>query len=432
MIAVDVTTIYKLPRTTGIQRVVRDLVSDQETFILLRFREEIDAYVMVDKLPELVRRAESRIMGSIRARALSIAQSAWNLFSSKISYFLPRKVSSKIKSLASLIYSKVLSGWTLVEHTTKGADEPLANVPDEIWLLDIPKSKEHIRFLKRLQDSGDSRLKAYLYDLIPLTHTALIAGADSREVVKDFEAYMDVVLGCTYVLCLSDFTMNAYLEYRKNKLHESNQLVRRAYPPLDIKRFRTEKDHDRNFLASTRHDQVPLAPEAAIRLFSIAPLNKRKNLRVVLRAFHDLVLSGEDAALVLVTPTLSQLDAETINLTRQLQRLFPDRFLVHSQVDDSELWSIYKWANIVLIPSLVEGYGLPIVEALSSGCHVIASDVGVFREIRERVDISLANPMNPADWISAIKQATLKTASHPNLSNILTTKEEFVELMLLN
>ena len=58
-------------------------------------------------------------------------------------------------------------------------------------------------------------------------------------------------------------------------------------------------------------------------------------------------------------------------------------------------------ARALLFPSLAEGYGLPLVEALGSGVPVIASDVPVFREIGgdipKFIDASAA-----ADWIAAI------------------------------
>jgi glycosyltransferase involved in cell wall biosynthesis len=49
--------------------------------------------------------------------------------------------------------------------------------------------------------------------------------------------------------------------------------------------------------------------------------------------------------------------------------------------DDEALAGHLVGARALLFPSLVEGYGLPLVEALRSGTPVIASDLPVFREI---------------------------------------------------
>jgi glycosyltransferase involved in cell wall biosynthesis len=45
------------------------------------------------------------------------------------------------------------------------------------------------------------------------------------------------------------------------------------------------------------------------------------------------------------------------------------------------LAALYRRAAAVLLPSDREGFGLPLVEALKSGAPVVASDIGVLREV---------------------------------------------------
>jgi glycosyltransferase involved in cell wall biosynthesis len=49
--------------------------------------------------------------------------------------------------------------------------------------------------------------------------------------------------------------------------------------------------------------------------------------------------------------------------------------------DDSLLQQLYVGANCLVFPSLWEGFGLPILEALSLGCPVVCSEIKVFREL---------------------------------------------------
>jgi glycosyltransferase involved in cell wall biosynthesis len=58
-------------------------------------------------------------------------------------------------------------------------------------------------------------------------------------------------------------------------------------------------------------------------------------------------------------------------------------------------------ARALLFPSLVEGYGLPLVEALQVGTPVIASDLPVFREIGQGVPDFL-DPRDERGWEEAI------------------------------
>lgn len=49
--------------------------------------------------------------------------------------------------------------------------------------------------------------------------------------------------------------------------------------------------------------------------------------------------------------------------------------------DQEDLATLYQMATALLMPSYYEGFGLPIVEAMASGCPVIASDKGSLGEI---------------------------------------------------
>jgi glycosyltransferase involved in cell wall biosynthesis len=49
--------------------------------------------------------------------------------------------------------------------------------------------------------------------------------------------------------------------------------------------------------------------------------------------------------------------------------------------DDSILEAYYQGATALIFPSKIEGFGLPILEAMSLGCPVIASDIPVFVEL---------------------------------------------------
>ncbi len=50
-------------------------------------------------------------------------------------------------------------------------------------------------------------------------------------------------------------------------------------------------------------------------------------------------------------------------------------------VTDVELSELYKNAQALVFPSLMEGFGLPALEALANNCPVIVSDIPVFHEI---------------------------------------------------
>ena len=68
---------------------------------------------------------------------------------------------------------------------------------------------------------------------------------------------------------------------------------------------------------------------------------------------------------------------------------------------DEELVSYLHHAQALLYPSFVEGFGLPILEALSLGVPVIASDLPVFREIAGAVP-EYADSLDGQRWMELI------------------------------
>lgn len=68
---------------------------------------------------------------------------------------------------------------------------------------------------------------------------------------------------------------------------------------------------------------------------------------------------------------------------------------------DEELVPLLRGARAMLMPSLVEGYGLPVIEALHLGTPVIASDLGVYREIVGDLPTYL-DAADPVAWTDAI------------------------------
>ncbi|KKQ34703.1 MAG: Glycosyl transferase group 1 [Microgenomates group bacterium GW2011_GWA2_37_6] len=78
------------------------------------------------------------------------------------------------------------------------------------------------------------------------------------------------------------------------------------------------------------------------------------------------------------------------------------RVIFVHDADDQTLLSLYKDAICLIRPSLMEGFSLPPLEALSNGCLVIASDIPVHREIFED-GILYFNPREHMDLVNKME-----------------------------
>jgi glycosyltransferase involved in cell wall biosynthesis len=72
------------------------------------------------------------------------------------------------------------------------------------------------------------------------------------------------------------------------------------------------------------------------------------------------------------------------------------------RVREDELWALYKGATVFAFPSLHEGFGLPVVEAMSQGTPVVASDIAAMREVAGGA-AELVAPGNTAAWAEALE-----------------------------
>jgi glycosyltransferase involved in cell wall biosynthesis len=83
----------------------------------------------------------------------------------------------------------------------------------------------------------------------------------------------------------------------------------------------------------------------------------------------SIVLAGPDAG---AARSISQM-AATLGVQRRVRIL--------GAVSDGELAWLYGHASALAFPSIAEGFGLPLVEALAAGLPIVASDLAVLREV---------------------------------------------------
>lgn len=103
-----------------------------------------------------------------------------------------------------------------------------------------------------------------------------------------------------------------------------------------------------------------------------------KNLEKLCEAFLQLKTSTQDLKLILVGGE----DYFYKRLAEHIRKMgFYRKVILYGQASRKELTSLYKNAIALVFPSLMEGFGLPAVEAMGNGCLVLCSDLPVFREI---------------------------------------------------
>ena len=116
-------------------------------------------------------------------------------------------------------------------------------------------------------------------------------------------------------------------------------------------------------------------------LLCVAQHRRNKNIVVALRVFQRLLLEkviSSDARLVLIGIE----GPETENIYAAIGELKLEQRVVFLRgIGDAELQWCYRHCELLLAPSLIEGFGLPIVEAMFHHCRIVCSDIPAFREV---------------------------------------------------
>jgi len=99
-----------------------------------------------------------------------------------------------------------------------------------------------------------------------------------------------------------------------------------------------------------------------------------KNLETLIRAFGRIASEQNDLKLILV----GQKDYFYQRLQKENQS---DKIIFYGKANDKELINLYQNAIALVTPSLMEGFGLPVLEAMSLRCLVLASGIPALKEI---------------------------------------------------
>ena len=130
----------------------------------------------------------------------------------------------------------------------------------------------------------------------------------------------------------------------------------------------------------------------------VGGLTPLKNIGNVLRAFSKLKirLSGYKLVLVGFKRWNYKKDMELIKKLGSEDDVF-----FTGWVHDEDMPAIYSLAGLLVFPSLYEGFGLPLLEAMACGCPIVTSNVGGLPEVSGGAAV-LVNPHDVDDIANAM------------------------------
>ncbi len=240
---------------------------------------------------------------------------------------------------------------------------------DVLMLVDAPWNS---RSVLDFAETCGATVGLLLHDLVPLqVPETCEAGVPGR-----FRRWVD------RALAVSDFVVT---------VSEATRLATQAHiedielPALPSASFRLGADLSGGTLDPAAPVDVaslrPTLPPCLVgepTVVCVGTFEPRKNHGLLLDAFEKYWAKGGTTRLLLI----GNVGWGAGELMRRLDQhaYRGQRLLVMHGLNDHEVTYAYRLASGVVCPSLAEGFGLPIIEALAHGCHVIASDIPAHRE----------------------------------------------------
>ena len=284
-----------------------------------------------------------------------------------------RRVFFALCKLASLGITLPLKGLIALNrrvHVLERTSPLQARAGDQLVLLDSSWHADFFPLAQRLKGEGIGIISV-IYDLIPLTHPRFC----DEPLVKVFEKWFDWIAS----------TADGYIAISNTiSLEVRSEIERRVGPVAAARRW-----HD-HFQLGSDLDLAPtdVGADALVSdIFAagepiylmVSTIEPRKNHAYLLDAFEILWRRGLAVRLCIIGKIgwKCELLVERIRTHPQLNK----RLFMLNNVNDSGLEFAYRKSRALLFPSFVEGFGLPLVEAMQRDLPAIGSDIPVFREV---------------------------------------------------
>jgi glycosyltransferase involved in cell wall biosynthesis len=245
-------------------------------------------------------------------------------------------------------------------------------------------------------------------------------------------SHADVFHATDHVLPRLRRTRTVFTVYDLSHLHHpsAHLLLHRSYLQLMLPRFLAAADRiiaisrftARDVIARMRVPEdrirvIPLGVSARFRsqppeevervraryglperyILSLATIEPRKNLPLLIEAFLESNLPGVSLVLAGGEGWLAE------RALGARAREAEGRIALTGFIDESDLPALYSGALLFAFPSLFEGFGLPVLEAMSCGAPVLASNASSLPEVVGDAGILLP-PGNVQAWVEALKE----------------------------
>ncbi|HEX2861661.1 MAG TPA: glycosyltransferase [Lacunisphaera sp.] len=254
------------------------------------------------------------------------------------------------------------------------------------WLLTVEQFSEAERpGFRNFIANPPCRLAAMFHDAIPVRWPHITW----PQSVQRHPEYMKLLAGFDRTWAISEATRRDFAEFWRWQ----GVVPKRATEVIGL---------GADFDGSNRVARDPVVSPERPALLCVGIVEPRKNQAFLLDVAELLWREGLDFELHVVGRVNPHFGKPIAARMAALQRR-EDRFRFHAAAGDVELGRLYARARAVVFPTIAEGCGLPLLEALWRGVPCVGSDLAVLRENAEGGGCLLARVNDGADWCAQLR-----------------------------
>jgi glycosyltransferase involved in cell wall biosynthesis len=380
-IFIDCTDTHRCRFNTGIQRVVRNIVNHGAA--IARQGLTCQPVILMDDRYIPITAFEQSQLNRQNFSLRALVGKAYIFWVSKLSILLPRNCQRFLTgtkhepSLARIIVF-LLSPVAWFWHKTKRLIAFSQNTPppvqfregDVLLLADSFWNYSPWLAVRSAKVAG-ACVAAIVYDIIPITHGQFFAPSSRDRFVA--------ALPLLFEHADAFLSISAYTETQLRAYYAAQPFSQKL-GPKKFGTFTLGADLDtHNPLGRIRKKILSVFAADRPTYLVVGTLEPRKNHTYLLQALQKLWDEGSPAVLLIVGRVGWMCD-ELLNAIRCHPKTGRQLFFM-DDVSDTELDYCYTHARALIFPAIIEGFGLPIIEALRKGLPVFASDIPVFREV---------------------------------------------------
>lgn len=268
------------------------------------------------------------------------------------------------------------------EEIGKGVEESCIFEVDAVWKTRIRRS-----FLYPIIKKQNVEIIPFIHDIIGVTHPQFCPQDD----VLNFLDFVGAFVSYADKLVMTSHATKQYVCGMYDRLNKE-------LPPIFIAplggNFHTKKEMDQAV-----SENIKKIAEKGSYLLMVGTIDPRKN--------HKLLVDAYDKGLKETEMNLVIAGFPGWNVTDLIERIkrHPDYdrglYLV-SGATDAEIDYLYEHCFALAFPSYIEGYGLPIMEALVRGVPVFAADTSINMEIAGDMGVFFEQD-NPEDLVEKVR-----------------------------